>query len=79
MIQVAVVGAGHWGPNLINNFHISERSRVSWVVDRAKQRLAAVANRFPGVKTSTEFADVLSRGLSNANSGIVRTRNFSVK
>jgi len=28
MIRVAVVGAGHWGPNLIRNFHNRERSEV---------------------------------------------------
>ncbi len=59
MIQVGVVGAGHWGPNLISNFQASERSRVSWVVDREEQRLAAIADRFPGVETSTDFADIL--------------------
>lgn len=60
MIRLGVVGAGHWGPNLINNFHTNERSSVSWVVDREERRLAAVADRFPGVRTSTELADLLA-------------------
>jgi len=59
VIRVGVVGAGHWGPNLISNFHTHERSRVSWVVDRDAGRLAAVAERFPDVATSTELADLL--------------------
>ncbi|HIL00450.1 MAG TPA: gfo/Idh/MocA family oxidoreductase, partial [Myxococcales bacterium] len=41
MIQLAVVGAGHWGPNLINNFSVGGRSRVRFVVDPDEQRLAA--------------------------------------
>ncbi len=57
MVHVAVVGAGHWGPNLINNFQSSGRSSVSYVVDRDSDRLAAVAQRFPGVVTSRNFDD----------------------
>ena len=52
MIRVAVIGAGHWGPNLISNFHVHERSQVLWVVDRDDTRLEAVRARFPGVETS---------------------------
>ena len=38
MIRVAVIGAGHWGPNLIANFHDHRRSQVVWVVDRDAAR-----------------------------------------
>lgn len=60
MIGVAVVGAGHWGPNLIANFERSERSRVVAVVDRDEQRLATVATRFPTIRTSHDFGSILS-------------------
>ena len=33
MVGVAVIGAGHWGPNLIRNFHNPLTSRVVRVVD----------------------------------------------
>jgi predicted dehydrogenase len=59
MIRVAVLGAGHWGPNLIRNFHNRERSEVVWVVDRASERLAQVRARFPEVRTATEPAPAL--------------------
>ena len=55
MIELAVVGAGHWGPNLINNFSVSGRSRVRFVVDRDAQRLAAVRGRFSSVEVLTDF------------------------
>ena len=61
MVRVAIVGAGHWGPNLINNFHTSKRSSVSVVVDRDGTRLAAVAQRFAGMDTSQSFDDMLER------------------
>jgi len=60
MVRVAIVGAGHWGPNLINNFHTSGRSEVAWVVDRDAERLAAVTARFPGTRTTEQLDDVLS-------------------
>ena len=52
MIRVAVLGAGHWGPNLIRNFHNRPRSEVAWVVDRDVNRLAQVRERFPEVRVS---------------------------
>jgi len=60
MIGVAVVGAGHWGPNLIANFERSDRSRVVWVVDRDESRLDAVRSRFPSVRVATQLDAVLS-------------------
>jgi predicted dehydrogenase len=56
VVGIAVVGAGHWGPNLIRNFDNRERSRVFWVVDREPGRLAQVRSRFPEVQVA-ESAD----------------------
>lgn len=60
MIQVAVIGAGHWGPNLIRNFHNAQQSRVRWVVDPAAQRLALVQRGFPDVQVSPDAATALA-------------------
>ena len=49
-IGVAVIGAGHWGPNLIRNFHDHPLSAVRWVIERDASRLDAVGARFPGVR-----------------------------
>jgi predicted dehydrogenase len=59
-VQMAVVGAGHWGPNLIRNFDNPPFSQVKTVVDRDATRLGQVGHRFPHVKTTSEIADVLS-------------------
>lgn len=56
MIRVAVIGAGHWGPNLIRNFHDHEHSEVAYVVDQNPARLALIEARFPGVRTSADPA-----------------------
>ena len=59
MIKVAVVGAGHWGPNLIGNFHNHGNSEVAWVIDRNESRLGAVRTRFPDIKVTSDLAPVL--------------------
>lgn len=59
MIEVAVVGAGHWGPNLIRNFHNRITSKVTWVVDREQERLALVRERYPGLQTTDRVEDAL--------------------
>jgi predicted dehydrogenase len=60
MIDVAVIGAGHWGPHLINNFNNHRRSRVAWVVDRDPGRLDHIRNRFVDVKVIDDPAIALA-------------------
>lgn len=59
-IRVAVVGAGHWGPNLIRNFDNPPTSSVGLVVDREAGRLEQVRVRFPQVKATENFEEVLA-------------------
>lgn len=56
MKKLAIVGAGHWGPNLVRNFHGHHRSAVAWVVDRAEDRLARIRQAFPDVPVTTDAA-----------------------
>ncbi len=60
MIRIGVIGAGHWGPNLIRNFQDDRRSSVVRVADSSEERLDLVSARFPEVKVSTSAEDVLS-------------------
>ena len=53
MIKLAVIGAGHWGPNLIRNFHDNQLSQVCRVVDMNPERLDQVRARFPNVQVGT--------------------------
>lgn len=60
MIELAVIGAGLWGPNLIRTFHRSAHARVRWVVDldpAARQRIVA---RHPDVRATATLGDALS-------------------
>lgn len=59
MIRIAVIGAGHWGPNLIRNFHNKRTSEVGWVIDTTPSRLEEVRSRFPDVRVSSSVDDAL--------------------
>ena len=56
MIKLAVVGAGRWGPNLINNLYTHKDAWISWVADSNPSRLQAVQDRFTGVQTTENAA-----------------------
>ncbi len=52
-VQVACVGAGHWGKNLVRNFH--ELGVLKWVCDIRSEVSAGLSSRYPGIR----FADSL--------------------
>lgn len=55
-----MIGAGHWGPHLIRNFHRELDSQVRWIVDTDQTRLDALARRFPDVPMSQEVSEALN-------------------
>lgn len=59
MTRLAVIGAGHWGPNLIRNFYDDRSSEVVWVIDTDEGRLGQVRSRFSTIKTSQNASDAL--------------------
>ena len=59
MIELAVIGAGLWGPNLIRTFHRGGRARVRWVVDPDPRARARVNERHPEIKTTATLGDAL--------------------
>lgn len=67
MLRVAVLGAGHWGPNLIRVFDSGVASAVTWVAEPRAERIAQLEPRFPSVRFTTD-ADV---ALSDASVGAV--------
>ena len=59
MIGVGIVGYGYWGPNLLRNFSEVPGCRVVAVSDLQDARLAKVRSRYPAVKTTTSFEDLM--------------------
>ena len=60
MIQLAVIGAGLWGPNLIRSFHRSAHARVRWVIDCDPRAQARVVERYPDIKTCAHLNSALA-------------------
>ena len=59
MIRIGIIGYGYWGPNLVRNFAELSRAEVAAVSDLDAKKLETVKRRFPAVKTSTDFQDLL--------------------
>ena len=59
-IGVGIIGYGYWGPNLVRNFAESPRASVRAVCDLRSGRLEQVSARYPGVRTTTRFEDVIA-------------------
>ena len=59
MINIGVIGYGYWGPNLVRNFAELKDARVAAVSDLSATKLELVQRRFPGVKTTTDFQELL--------------------
>jgi predicted dehydrogenase len=59
-VRVAVVGLGYWGPNLARVLHDHPDAELVAVCDRRDEAVARIARRYPSVKVTTSFADVLA-------------------
>jgi len=60
MLNVGVIGYGYWGPNLVRNFMETPGSTVTRVCDLRDERLAEVKRRYPSIKVTKDFSDLLS-------------------
>ena len=59
MKQLAVIGAGYWGPNLIRNFSQIPGVRVAYVCDLDPAKLAPLASQYPTFTTTRDYNDAL--------------------
>ncbi|WP_374089791.1 Gfo/Idh/MocA family protein [Methylomicrobium lacus] len=59
MIRIGVIGYGYWGPNLVRNFAETPGLSVAGVADLDQKKLDIVQKRYPGVKTTTRFMDLV--------------------
>lgn len=59
MINVALIGYGYWGPNLLRNFLENPDTDVSCVCDLNEARLQLVKNRTPRVNVLSDYTALL--------------------
>ena len=60
MVNIGVIGYGYWGPNLVRNFAELSGGRVAAVSDLSSKKLELVQKRFPGVKTTSDYNEILN-------------------
>ena len=60
MINVAVIGCGYWGPNLIRNFVTCAETELIWACDLDEKRLEKVLRPYPIVSRTTDLRDILA-------------------
>lgn len=58
-VNVAVIGCGYWGPNLIRNLQDDPRVKLSHVCDKVDERLAQLRRRYPTINFTTDYGEVL--------------------
>jgi predicted dehydrogenase len=59
-VRVAVAGLGYWGPNLVRNLHEVPAAEPVWVCDLRQEALDAITRRYPAVKGTTSYDEVLA-------------------
>ena len=58
-VNVAVVGCGYWGPNLIRNFYSIPHAYVRLVCDLDSKRLSHIKQLYGDIVTTSRFDDVI--------------------
>jgi predicted dehydrogenase len=66
MINIGVIGYGYWGPNLVRNFMEVPGAKVTTVCDQKPERLNIVRSRYPTIKTTSDYGDLLSDPILDA-------------
>ncbi len=66
MVNVGVIGCGHWGPNHVRIFSQSADSKVLACADVSEDRLKSIRKLFPQVQALTDYKKILQNKDINA-------------
>ena len=59
-VNVAVVGLGYWGPNLVRNLFELDSTEITVVCDARPEALDAIRRRYPTLRPCTSYESVLA-------------------
>jgi len=59
-LNIAVVGCGYWGPNLVRNFRSLPDCVVTTICDVSQDRLKHLKGLYPDVETETNYENLLN-------------------
>jgi len=58
MLNIAQIGVGYWGPNLLRNMVANKRCKVSMVVDKSNERQDYVRGLYPAINVTSDIEEV---------------------
>ncbi|MCS6821279.1 MAG: Gfo/Idh/MocA family oxidoreductase, partial [Microscillaceae bacterium] len=59
MLQIAIIGHGYWGKNLVRNFYSISNAKLHTVADANADRLKTIPQNYPTVKVTTNINEVI--------------------
>jgi|SRR5579863_589617 len=60
MIKFGVIGYGYWGPNVVRNLDLMDKAEVLAVCDKSPASRKRVQKSYPGLRVTSESADLMS-------------------
>lgn len=70
-MNIAQVGVGYWGPNLLRNLVMNRKCNVHTVVDSSQERQSYVTGMYPKVRVSGDFDEI--RGNPEIDAVVIST------
>ncbi|MCK4796484.1 MAG: Gfo/Idh/MocA family oxidoreductase [Spirochaetes bacterium] len=60
MYNIAVIGSGYWGPNLVRNLRALPEADVKVVCDKNKKRLKNIQRLYPEIEVTNDYQSVIN-------------------
>ena len=60
MLNIAQIGVGYWGPNLLRNLDANSQCTVKAVVDLSEERRNFVYNHYPNIQTTDDIEAIIN-------------------
>ena len=74
-VNVAQIGVGYWGPNLLRNLVFNKDCEVSLVVDLSKERREYVKSSYPTIEVSDNIDSIINN--KNIDAVVIATPVFT--
>lgn len=59
-VNLAIVGLGYWGPNLVRNFSEVENCKVVAACDLDQKKLKPIVKKYPTIEITTRYEELVS-------------------
>ncbi len=60
MINIAVIGYGYWGPNIVRNFNAIEGAKVLSICDQNREAVRRARKTYPHIRVTSDFNESIN-------------------